>query len=120
MRRITGLGCPNPPCILRPPHSVRNRIDRGRSYRKCSMTAAGKLAAIAARSVSGTGRSEAEGADRLIREWQGAEHCATVLDDAFEYQGRRYRSLSAIARAITGTRWNGPAFFGLRNHRSGK
>ena len=47
---------------------------------------------------------------RLIREWQGVEHCATVLDDGFEYQGRRYKSLSAIARAITGTRWNGPAF----------
>jgi DUF2924 family protein len=52
---------------------------------------------------------------RLIREWQGVEHTATVLDDGFEYQGRRYKSLSAVARTITGTRWNGPAFFGLRN-----
>jgi hypothetical protein len=57
---------------------------------------------------------------RLIREWRGVEHCATVLDDGFEYQGRRYKSLSAIARAVTGTRWNGPLWFGLRNHRSGK
>ena len=57
---------------------------------------------------------------RLIREWQGVEHCATVLDDGFEYQGRRYKSLSAIARAITGTRWGGPLFWGLRNYRSGK
>ena len=57
---------------------------------------------------------------RLIREWQGVEHCATVLDDGFEYQGRRYQSLSAIARAITGTRWSGPLFWGLRNHRSAK
>jgi Protein of unknown function (DUF2924) len=57
---------------------------------------------------------------RLIREWQGVEHCATVLDDGFEYQGRRYKSLSAIARAVTGTRWNGPLWFGLRNHRSAK
>jgi hypothetical protein len=57
---------------------------------------------------------------RLIRQWQGVEHCVTVLDDGFEYQGARYRSLSAIARAITGTRWNGPAFFGLRGHRSGR
>ena len=57
---------------------------------------------------------------RLIREWQGVEHTATVLDDGFEYQGRRYKSLSAVARAITGTRWNGPLFWGLRNHRSGK
>jgi DUF2924 family protein len=53
---------------------------------------------------------------RLIREWHGVEHTATVLDDGYEYQGRRYKSLSAIARAISGTRWNGPAFFGLRNH----
>jgi hypothetical protein len=44
---------------------------------------------------------------RLIREWQGVEHCVTVLDDGYEYQGRPYKSLSAIARAITGTRWNG-------------
>src|SRR5512144_1771470 len=57
---------------------------------------------------------------RLIREWQGVEHTATVLDDGYEYQGRRYKSLSAIARAITGTRWNGPLFWGLRNYRSGK
>ena len=52
---------------------------------------------------------------RLIREYQGIEHCVTVLADGFEYQGRPYKSLSAVARAITGTRWNGPLFFGLRN-----
>jgi hypothetical protein len=55
---------------------------------------------------------------QLIREWQGIEHCVTVRDDGFEYQGRPYKSLSAIARAITGTRWNGWLFFGLKNHRS--
>ena len=52
---------------------------------------------------------------RLVREWQGVEHTVTVTGDGFEWQGRPYRSLSAIARAITGTRWNGPLFFGLRN-----
>jgi hypothetical protein len=57
---------------------------------------------------------------RLIRQWQGVEHCVTVLDDGFEYQGAKYRSLSAIARAITGTRWNGPLFWGLRTQRSGR
>lgn len=51
---------------------------------------------------------------RLIREWQGVEHHVTVMTDGFEYQGRKYKSLSAIARAIAGTRWNGPLFFGLR------
>lgn len=52
---------------------------------------------------------------RLIREWQGVEHSATVRDDGYEYQGRPYKSLSAVARAITGTRWNGWLFFGLKN-----
>ena len=52
---------------------------------------------------------------RLIREWQGIEHTVTVLKDAYEWQGRPYKSLSAIARAITGTRWNGWVFFALKN-----
>ena len=52
---------------------------------------------------------------RLIREWQGTDHEVTVVEDGFSYRGRPYRSLSAIARAITGTRWNGPLFFGLRS-----
>jgi len=55
---------------------------------------------------------------RLIREYQGIEHCVTVRDEDFEYQGRPYKSLSAIARAITGTRWNGLVFFGLKNRRT--
>src|SRR5689334_20068795 len=54
---------------------------------------------------------------RLIREWQGVEHCVTVRDADYEYQGRPYKSLSAVARAITGTRWNGLVFFGLKNQR---
>ena len=55
---------------------------------------------------------------RLIREWQGTEQVVTVTQDGFEWKGRPYKSLSAIARAITGTRWNGWVFFGLKNHRS--
>ena len=55
---------------------------------------------------------------RLIREWQGVEHCVTVRDQDFEYQGRPYKSLSSVARAITGTRWNGWVFFGLKNQRA--
>ncbi|WP_210210752.1 DUF2924 domain-containing protein [Mesorhizobium sp. YM1C-6-2] len=56
---------------------------------------------------------------RLLREWLGVEHVVTVTADGFEWQGRPYKSLSAIARTITGTRWNGWTFFGLRNHRRG-
>ena len=54
---------------------------------------------------------------RLIREWQGVEHTVTVTQDGFEWQGRPYQSLSAIARAVTGSRWNGWIFFGLKDHR---
>jgi hypothetical protein len=55
---------------------------------------------------------------QLVREWRGTEHRATVVDGGFEYQGRPFKSLSAIARAITGTRWNGWVFFGLKNRRA--
>lgn len=51
---------------------------------------------------------------RLIRVWQGETHQVTVLDKGFEWRSRRYRSLSEVARAITGTRWSGPVFFGLK------
>ena len=57
---------------------------------------------------------------RLIREYQGVEYCVTVRDDGYEYQGRPYKSLSAVARAITGTRWNGWVFFGVRRSGAGR
>jgi hypothetical protein len=56
---------------------------------------------------------------RLIREWQGVEHCVTVRQNDIEYQGRPFTSLSAVARAITGTQWNGWTFFGLKNRGRG-
>jgi hypothetical protein len=54
----------------------------------------------------------------LIREWHGTQHQVTVLKDGFLYRAKRFRSLSRIARAITGSRWSGPLFFGLKS--SGK
>ena len=50
---------------------------------------------------------------KLIREWKGRVHEVIVLDDTYIWSGKPYRSLSQIARAITGTRWSGPRFFGL-------
>ena len=50
----------------------------------------------------------------LVREWQGRKHQVTVLDTGFAYDGKVYDSLSKIARLITGTRWSGPVFFGLK------
>jgi hypothetical protein len=51
---------------------------------------------------------------RLIREWQGKSYKVTVAKSGFEYDGQWYASLSEIARLITGTRWSGPLFFGLK------
>ncbi len=51
---------------------------------------------------------------RLVREWRGETHTVLVLEDGFEWNGQRRCSLSAIAREITGTRWSGPLFFGLK------
>ena len=49
----------------------------------------------------------------LVRDWHGVGYSVTVLDNGFGYAGREWSSLSAIAHAITGTKWNGPRFFGL-------
>jgi hypothetical protein len=51
----------------------------------------------------------------LMREWQGNAHRVTVLDDGVSFNGKRYRSLSEVAREITGSRWSGPRFFGIRS-----
>ena len=51
----------------------------------------------------------------LVREWHGVTHRVSVLDDGFDLRGERFRSLSEIARKITGVRWSGPLFFGLKS-----
>ena len=50
---------------------------------------------------------------RFVREWNGKSHVVEVVGKGFVWQGKTYRSLSAIASTITGTRWSGPRFFGL-------
>lgn len=54
---------------------------------------------------------------RLLREWQGVVHEVIVLENGVQYRGETWNSLSAVAREITGTRWSGPLFFGLRERR---
>ena len=51
---------------------------------------------------------------RLLREWQGSTHEVLVTQSGFDHAGKSYKSLSAIARAITGTQWSGPTFFGVK------
>lgn len=52
---------------------------------------------------------------RLLREWNGVTHVVDVVDDGYRWNNATYRSLSAVARAITGARWSGPRFFGLKD-----
>lgn len=72
-----------------------------------------RLFRLLQRSASPAPRTLSTGT-QLLREWQGRTHRVTVLPSGFEHEGIRYRSLSAIARRITGTPWSGPLFFGLR------
>lgn len=55
---------------------------------------------------------------RLVRQWQGKVHHVLVLDDGYEYDARRFTSLTQVASAITGSHWSGPAFFGLKKRKS--
>jgi len=71
------------------------------------------------RTLARKGRAEAEGLDlgigaRLTRQWQGRVHEVIVEAAGFRWEGETYRSLSAVATAIAGNKWNGPRFFGLR------
>jgi hypothetical protein len=71
------------------------------------------------RTLARAGRIKAEGLElgigaRLTRHWQGKTHEVIVEADGFSWEGKGYRSLSAVATAIAGSRWNGPRFFGLR------
>jgi Protein of unknown function (DUF2924) len=55
---------------------------------------------------------------RLVREWRDEVHLVNVQPNGYEYKGGRYKSLSQIARLITGTRWSGPLFFGIKSERT--
>jgi hypothetical protein len=59
-------------------------------------------------------KSQPTSGTTLVREYRGVEHRVIVRDDGYEYGGRMFKSLSAIARAITGTPWSGLVFFGLK------
>ena len=91
----------------------RETLDRLKTLAKehANKTSVERKAKPILRPVAGT---------RLIREWQGVEHCVTVRSHDFEYQGRPYKSLSSVARAITGTQWNGLVFFGLKKADQGQ
>ena len=116
------------------PNNSRGFLEGRLAYRIQELTHGGpdkqtrRMLDLLADEVDGTLTRKAQIADprnpvvgtKLIREWDGAAHTVTVLTEGFEWDGRRYKSLSAVARAITGTRWNGYRFFGLRERKRGE
>ena len=73
-----------------------------------------KLQAIAGDQAVALASPSLRSGSRLVRDWNGVTHVVDVVKGGYRYQGRLYRSLSAIAREITGARWSGPRFFGLK------
>jgi hypothetical protein len=85
------------------------------AYGGLKPSVARKLKAIVEDGANGNAQSiSTKAGTRMVREWNGKLHEVAVVADGYEYNNRIYRSLSEIARYITGTRWSGPAFFGLR------
>jgi len=116
------------------PNNSRTFLESRSAYRIQELIYGGpdkqtrRLLDLLADEVEGTLKRKAQIADprnpvvgtKLIREWDGVAHTVTVLKDGFDWGGQRYKSLSAVARAITGTRWNGYRFFGLREMKRGE
>ena len=115
-----------------PPHQPRHLMFRVLAYR-LQADRLGDLDAGSQRLLDGAGPAEDAGkraidlnrrttnvrpGTMLAREWNGRMQRVTVLADGFAWNGKTYPSLSKVAQAITGTRWNGPRFFGLRDKSS--
>jgi hypothetical protein len=117
-----------------PPHLPRHLLFRLLAYR-LQADQLGDLNADIRRVLDRVGSGSSEGIDRLVadlnrsraelrpgtlltREWDGHLQLVMVLADGFTWNGKTYRSLSKVAFAITGSRWNGPRFFGLRDRPS--
>jgi hypothetical protein len=113
------------------PNNSRTFLESRLAYRIQELTYGGldkqtrRMLDLLADEVEGHNRRKHQIADprnpvvgtKLIREWDGVEHTVTVLKDGFDWKGCRFKSLSAVAREISGTRWNGYRFFGLRERK---
>ncbi len=111
-----------------PPKLSRKLMVRAIAYR-LQEQALGGLGPVTRRRLAraaediGAGRPPSAGSStikpgtRLLREWQGVTHEVTILETGVQYRGETWASLSAVAREITGTRWSGPVFFGLKGRR---
>ena len=99
------------------PRLLADLLRRGIAYR-LQERAYGKLCPKVARVIASGGRAapEVTAGTRLVREWNGRTIDVIATDGGMVWEGRTYRSLSAIAREVTGTPWSGPRFFGLGAH----
>ena len=109
-------------------HQVPQRADRGITD-KLQENAFGGLSKAILRKLQTSAPTDALAAKkrrprpsfkpgtRLVREWHGVTHTVVILADGVEWRGQRYRSLSVVAREITGAHWSGPRFFGLNGAR---
>ena len=101
-------------------YRIQERMFGGLSRGARTRLAGAQEAAAGARPSRARMEHRVKPGTRFLREWQGLTYEVTATaDGGFFYRDSTYRSLSEIARQITGTRWSGPAFFGLRQH-SGK
>ncbi len=120
-------------CYSPPPAKLRRELlARALAYRMQERTAGGLTAAtrtkLRALAEGGKSHSNEEGVEprrltpgtHIIREWGNETHQVTVDARGMVYRGHRYRSLSEIARLITGTRWSGPLFFGVTSSSKGR
>jgi len=108
-----------------PPRLSRDMMMRAVAYRLQEIAHGGQSKATQRRLMTLTAEFETDGrvapppatkikpGSRLVREWHGRTHTVCVIDDGFEFLGKTYRSLTRIARDITGAQWSGPRFFGL-------
>jgi hypothetical protein len=111
-----------------PPAFGAGLLARALAYREQERALGGLSAVDLKRLRRRAGETKVDGAQRhhdvrpgtwLTRTWHGEVHQVIVLEGCIEYRGERFASLSAVARKITGARWSGPRFFGLRSPRLG-
>ncbi len=106
---------------MQPPKSLsRDLLLRGITYKiqerafgGLSKSVLRKLSEAPSNSVRQATLARVKVGTRLVREWNGQTHTVVVHEDGVEWRGKRYRSLSIVAREITGAHWSGPRFFGL-------
>jgi len=104
-----------------PPRTSRGLMAKAIAH-EFQVTAFGGLSTRTLRALRATAKTDGRQqralpsrGSRLIREWNGTLHEVEVLEDSYLWKGQSYRSLSAIALAITGSKWSGPRFFGLKD-----